>query len=70
MSEKRRVKRGQVQSRSWWALVRSPRSLPVLFASRKDAIENADPDERIVRIYLSGVSDRDWAPLTETTFRD
>ncbi len=57
-----KVKRGQVQSKTWWALVRAPHALPVLFSSRKAAIENADPDERIVRVDVCAYSVNDAAP--------
>lgn len=66
----KKVKRGQVQSRSWWALVRSPKALPVLFASRKDALENADSDERIVRVDVCGSGYRYFALRDQREFQD
>jgi hypothetical protein len=36
----------------WWALVRSARALPIVFASRKDAIENQEPDEFLVEVFI------------------
>lgn len=32
----------------WWALVRGPKALPVIFASRTQARENRDFDEYLV----------------------
>ena len=37
----------------WWALVRGPNKLPVLFATKQQAIENRDPDESLVRVMVT-----------------
>lgn len=49
---------GRIKSRTWWALVRSPKSLPVLFASYEDAVENRDPDEYIVQVIVEAKNPR------------
>ena len=46
---------GMVSGR-WWALLRGPSSLPVLFSSRQDAIENRDTDEYLVEVRVSPAS--------------
>lgn len=50
-------------AKHWWALVRSPVGLPVLFETRKAAIENQDPDEWLVRVWVEtgrlGYTDED-----------
>jgi hypothetical protein len=37
----------------WWALVRGPKELPVLFESYQDACENQDEDEYIVKVRVT-----------------
>lgn len=37
----------------WWALLRGPKALPVLFDSYNDACENQDSDEYIVRVRVT-----------------
>lgn len=49
MSKKRR---DYLCTRFWWALARSPKALPCLFATRQDAVENRDSDERIFRVAV------------------
>jgi hypothetical protein len=36
----------------WWALMRQFHHLPVVFRTRKQAEENADPDERVFRVCV------------------
>ncbi len=50
MSEKPKV-----HTRYWWALLKSPDSLPVLFTTRKDAAQNRDPDEYLELVKVSRV---------------
>jgi hypothetical protein len=40
----------------WFALLRSPDALPVLFASRRDAEENRDSDEYLVVVMVRPAS--------------
>lgn len=47
-------KRGLKRNR-WWALVRNRRALPVLFASKQQALDNQDPDEYLVRVEVRAV---------------
>lgn len=53
---KQKVPRGRIVKRRWWALVRGPKRLPVIFGSRQDAIENADPDEQLVHVTVTPVT--------------
>lgn len=53
---RRPVRRGRLVSNRWWALVRGPEALPVLYANREDAEGDADPDERLVRVIVVGAS--------------
>lgn len=50
-----------VRTRCWWALVRGPQALPVLFATRDDARRNRDYDERIVRVQVMACHPKDRA---------
>ena len=50
--------RGMV-SGSWWALLRKPDALPVLFSSRSDAKDNRDYDEYLVQVLVRPVLARD-----------
>lgn len=45
---------GTIEAGEWWALVRGPRKLPVVFSTFRDARENADPDEHIVKVRITG----------------
>jgi hypothetical protein len=40
-------------SKTWWATVRSAESLPVLWQTYRDAIEQRDPDEYVVRVRVT-----------------
>lgn len=39
-------------TKTWWALVRGPRELPVIFATRDQARENREDDEYLVRVKV------------------
>jgi hypothetical protein len=41
---------------SFWALLRKPDALPVLFGSRQDAVENLDYDEYLVEVRVHPAS--------------
>lgn len=41
---------------SFWALLRGPASLPVLFSSKQDAIDNRDTDEYLVEVRVRPAS--------------
>ncbi len=41
-----------VLRRQWWALMRQPAGLPVIFRTRRQAEANADPDERVFRVRV------------------
>lgn len=43
----------------WYALLRKPGSLPCLFSSRQDAIDNMDTDEYFVKVHVRPASLRD-----------
>jgi hypothetical protein len=49
----------------WYALLRGPDKLPVLFACRDDAVENMDTDEYLVPVwvYATLASDRRLARI-------
>ena len=49
---------GMVEGR-WFALLRTPDGLPVLFSSRQDATENLDYDEYLVEVYVRPARLRD-----------
>lgn len=55
-SNKKVRPRPTMRSGDWWALVRSPQSLPVLFASETAALEHRDPDEYVVRVAVKRAS--------------
>lgn len=50
---KRKATKTMLVPGTWWALVRSPRSLPVLFSDRQAARENLDFDEYEVRVHVT-----------------
>jgi hypothetical protein len=53
MSNGRAVRKlDAVQPFRWWALVRSARALPIVFASRQDAVDNCEPDEFLVEVFV------------------
>ena len=56
---RRRVPRGAIVSGTWWALVRTPKALPVLFSTKAGAEESADHDEQLVRVIVVGATARD-----------
>ncbi len=41
-----------IEAKRWWALVRGPRALPVLFESHEAALQNQDADEYIVQVQV------------------
>lgn len=59
----------KVRTRAWWALVRGPGQLPVLFVSREDAEDNRDPDEHIVHVRVEAVNPKQRALKLPTTRR-
>ena len=48
---KKAKNRGMVSGR-WWALLRGPNALPVLFGSKDDARDNRDFDEYLVEVHV------------------
>lgn len=52
--------RPKLRSGLWWALVNSPGDLPVLFETRQQALNNAEPDEFpiCVRVYATSPRQR------------
>jgi hypothetical protein len=51
----------KVRTRCWWALVRAPHALPVIFATREDARRNRDFDETLVRVQVMACHPKDRA---------
>ena len=47
-----------IEYQTRWALVRGPKALPVLFASRRDALDNCDTDEYVVKVDVWPNSER------------
>jgi hypothetical protein len=47
-------KTGKIQTRRWWALLRGPSELPVIFQTRQQALDNRDPDEYLVPVIVQG----------------
>jgi hypothetical protein len=48
----KRAKNQGMVARSWWALLRKPDGLPVLFNSKSDAQDNCDYDEYVVPVLV------------------
>jgi hypothetical protein len=42
-----------IKKGDWWALVRGPRALPVVFNTEKDARSDRDSDEYMVRVSIA-----------------
>jgi hypothetical protein len=51
-----KAKNAGMVARQWFALLRTPDGLPVLFASRRDAEENRDDDEYLVVVMVRPAS--------------
>jgi hypothetical protein len=51
-----KAKNAGMVARQWFALLRSPDGLPVLFASKRDAEENRDDDEYLVVVMVRPAS--------------
>ncbi len=53
---RRKPRRGRIRPGRWWALVRRADAMPVLFGTRRDAEECAEPGERLVRVLVQATT--------------
>lgn len=51
----------KLRSKVWWAAVRGPSLLPVLFQDRRQAMSEMDVDEYLVRVRVEAVNVKERA---------
>ncbi len=56
------MKKQGLETRRWWALVRGPRELPVIFAQREDAEQDKGSDEYLVQVTVRACHPNDQIP--------
>lgn len=62
MRQGRHASEGRIQPGTFWALVRHPKALPVLFMTYQDARENRDPGEYLVQVDVTASNPRFTLP--------
>jgi hypothetical protein len=48
-----------LRTRRWWALVNDAYDLPVIYATKQQALDDRDPDEHLVEVRIEAVHPKD-----------
>lgn len=62
MRQGRHASEGRIQPSTFWALVRHPKALPILFMTYQEARENCDADEYLVQVDVTATNPRFTLP--------